>query len=64
MYILIEIRTNNVRFTEKVSRNKKTLEAYLKTLGFYWSKDNGRYIDDKIAGGSGIDYIIEQVNEI
>lgn len=67
MYILIKIGTNDTRWTEKVSRTKKTLEEYIKPKGFYWSKEIGRYVDDKttgISGGSGTDYVIEQVDEI
>ena len=67
MYILIHIGTNNVRWTERVSKQKKKLIEYLKDRGFYWSKKNGRYVDDKtikIDGGSGTDYIIRKVEEL
>jgi len=67
MYILIRIGTNDTRLNEKVSRTKKALEDYIKPKGFYFSKNIGRYVDDKttgISGGSGIDYVIEQVDEI
>jgi len=67
MYILIRIGTNDKRWTERVSRTKKALEDYIKQKGFYWSKKIGRYIDDKttgISGGSGTDYVIEQVDKI
>ena len=67
MYILIRIGTNDTRWNEKVSKTKKALEEYIKPKGFYWSKKIGRYVDDKttgISGGSGADYIIEQVDEI
>lgn len=67
MYMLIRIGTNDTRWTEKVSRTKKALEDYIKPKGFYMSKKIGRYIDDKttgISGGSGTDYVIEQVDEI
>lgn len=67
MYILIRIGTNDTRWNEKVSKTKKALEEYIKPKGFYWSKKICRYVDDKttgISGGSGADYIIEQVDEI
>ena len=67
MYILIRIGTNDTRLSEKVSKTKKSLEDYIKQNGFYWSKKIGRYINDKttgICGGSGTDYIIEEIDEI
>ena len=67
MYILIRIGTNDTRWTEKVSKTKKALEDYIKPKGFCWRKKIGRYVDDKttgISGGSGTDYVIEQVDEI
>ena len=67
MYVLIRIETNDLRIAEKVSKNKKTLEKYIKTKGFYWSEKNKRYIDDKtvgINGGSGVDYVINHIDEI
>ena len=67
MYILIKIGTNDTRLSEKVSKTKKSLEDYIKSNGFYWSKKIGRYVDDKttgIRGGSGTDYIIEEIDEI
>lgn len=67
MYILIRIGMNDIWWIEKVSRIKKVFEDYIKLKGFYWSKKIGRYIDDKIigiSGGSGIDYVIEKVDEI
>lgn len=67
MYILIKIGTNDDRCAEKVSRYEKALIEHIKTKGFYWGKKVGRYIDDKtigISGGSGTDYIVEQIDEI
>ena len=51
----------------KVSKRKSKLENHIKEKGYYWSKKNGRYVDDKncgIDGGSGTDYIINSVDEI
>lgn len=67
MYILIHIGTNDFRYNERVSKHKNKLIEYLKEKGFYWSKINGRFVDDKtvkIDGGSGTDYIIRKVEEI
>jgi len=67
IYILIRIGTNDTRMNVKASRTKKRLEEYIKPKGFYWSKKIGRYVDDKtsgIPGGSGTDYIIEELEEI
>jgi hypothetical protein len=67
MYVLIRIGTNDSRSSEFVSKTKKKLENYIKELGFYWSKKIGRYVDDKttgISGGSGIDYIIDEIDEL
>lgn len=67
MYILIKIGINDRRLIEKASRTKKTLEDYIRLKGFYWSNKIGRYIDDEttgIIGGSGTEYVINQVDEI
>ena len=67
MFALIRIGTNDSRKLWKVSKRKSKLESYIKEKGYYWSKKNGRYVDDKncgIDGGSGTDYIINRVHEI
>ena len=67
MYLLIMIGTNNSRTVWKISKRKSKLEQYLKDKGCYWSKKHNRYVDDKncgINGGSGIDYIINEIDEI
>jgi len=67
MYLLISIGKNDSRHTKLVSRTKKKLEDHIKEKGFYWSKKCKRYIDDKtsrIDGGSGTDYIIQEITEL
>jgi len=67
MYILINIGTNDIRTNELASKDKSKLEQHIKEKGFYFSKKNGRYIDDRtsgIAGGSGSEYFIEKIEEI
>ena len=67
MYLLIRIGTNDSRHSELVSKRKNKLVKHIKEKGFYWSKKNGRYVDDKntgVLGGSGTDYIITKVNEL
>ena len=67
MYLLIRIRTNDIRTIELVSKSKKSLENHIKEKGFYWSKKCNSYIDDKncgISGGSGTDYLIEFIDEL
>lgn len=67
MYILISITTNDFRLNQMVSKRKSIIVKYLKTNGYYWSKKLKRYIDDKTSGeygGSGCDYVIEQIDEI
>lgn len=66
MYVLVSI-SESIGRAVFVSKKKSSLEAYLKTIGYYWSKKWKRYIDDKncgIIGGSGIDYKIEKIEEI
>jgi len=67
MYLLIRVKENNIRHNELVSKFKNKLVDHIKEKGYYWSKYNGCYIDDKncgISGGSGSDYIIEKINEL
>ena len=67
MYILVRTGVNASRTNIAVAKTKKILDDFLKTKGYYWSKSVGRYIDDKttgIKGGSGNDYIIEQIDEL
>ena len=64
MFILIGIRTGGIEFPEYVSKKKSRLEEYLKEEGYYFSKKFGLYIDDRTNGGSGIDYIIEEIDEL
>ena len=67
MYLLIRIGTNDSRHSELVSKLKRPLVEHIKEKGFYWSKINGRYVDDKttgIDGGSGTDYIITKIEEL
>ena len=67
MYVLIRIGTNDSRSSELVSKRKNKLESHIKEMGFYWSKKIGRYVDDKrtgIDGGSGTDYIINELEEL
>lgn len=66
MYVLIEINTGGRR-AHKMSKFKNKLESYLKEKGYYFGKGVQRYINDKnsgILGGSGTDYIIQEVEEI
>ena len=65
MYILIRIATNDTRTHELVSKTKKKIVEHLKEKGYYWGNGMLRYIDDKtigIDGGSGVDYIIDEVD--
>ena len=65
MYLLIRIGTNDSRSHELVSKTKKKLVEHLKEKGYYYSKKCMRYIDDKncgISGGSGTDYLIDEVD--
>lgn len=67
MYLLVRIELNDVRSNMLISERKNKLEKYLKEKGFYWSKINGAYIDDKnnkTSNGSGADYIIEKIDKI
>lgn len=67
MYILIRIGRNDIRTNEFISKSKKKLEDHIKEKGFYWSKNLDRYIDDKncgINGGSGTDYLIENIDKL
>ena len=67
MYVLIRIGTNDSRSSEFVSKRKNKLESYINYLGFYWYKKIGSYVDDKttgIDGGSGTDYIIDEIDEL
>ena len=66
MYALVGISESidRVRFA---SKKKSSLEAHLKTIGYYWSMKWKRYIDDKncgIIGGRGTDHKIEKIEEI
>ena len=66
MYILVRTGVNASRTNIAVAKTKKILEDSIKAEGYYWSKKVGKYIDDKttgIKGGSGHDYIIEQIDE-
>jgi len=67
MYVLIKIGTNDSRSSEFVSKTKKKLVNKIKENGYYWSKKYNRYVDDKnsgIDGGSGVDYIIDEIDEL
>lgn len=67
MYVLIRIGTNDSRSSEFVSKTKKKLVDEIKESGYYWSKKCNRYVDDKncgIDGGSGVDYIIDEIDEL
>ena len=67
MYVLIRIGTNDSRSSEFVSKTKKKLVDKIKESGHYWSKKHNRYVDDKnrgVDGGSGVDYIIDEINEL
>ena len=67
MYILIRIGHNDCRSNEKVSRTKSALIRLLKEDGYYLSSKSNRYINDNnsgIDGGSGVDYIIDECDEI
>ena len=67
MYILISIGINDFRYNQFVSKRKYTIVKHLKANGYYWSKKLKRYINDrtiKVDGGSGNDYIIEQIDEL
>jgi hypothetical protein len=67
MYLLTKISENDHRSVELVSKYKNKIVAYLKSHGYYYSKKINRYIDDRscgIDGGSGTDYIIEDVHEL
>lgn len=67
MYVLISISGDDFRYNELISSTKKKIEDYLKGKGYYFSKINNRYVDDKnvkIKGGSGTDYIINKVRVI
>ena len=67
MYILIRIGTNDSRIVVMVSKYKNKLVAHLKEKGYYFGKGIQRYIDDKtsgINGGSGTDYLIQEIDEL
>lgn len=67
MYVLIRIGTNDSRSSEFVSKTKKRLVDKIKESGHYWSKKHNRYVDDKncgVDGGSGVDYIIDEIDEL
>lgn len=67
MFALIRVGTNDSITLWKVSKRKIKIENYLKEKGYYWSKKHNRYVDDKncgIDGGSGVDYIIKEIDEI
>ena len=67
MYVLIKIGTNDSRSSEFVSKTKKKLVNKIKESGYYWSKKNNSYVDDKncgIDGGSGVDYVIDEIDEL
>ena len=67
MYILIRIGLNDSRSAEMVSKHKNKLVAHIKEKGYYFGKGAQRYIDDKtsgINGGSGVDYLINKIDEL
>ena len=67
MYVLIRIGTNDSRSSEFVSKTKKRLVDKIKERDYYWSKKHNRYVDDKncgIDGGIGVDYIINEIDEL
>lgn len=67
MYVLIQIGQNDSRRPILVSKTKTNIESYLKAIDYYWSKKHNRYVDDKncgVNGGSGIDYIVEEIVEL
>lgn len=67
MYVLIRIEKNETRYPWKVSKSKNKLKNFIKEKGYYYSKEERRYIDDdncKVRGGSGNDYVINEIEEI
>ena len=67
MYVLIRIGTNDRRTIEFISKIKNKLVNNIKESGYYWSQKHNRYVDDKkcgINGGSGVDYIIDEIEEL